>query len=137
MVGVLLIAHGALAEGFVESAKMIMGDDIPNYRALRLEIGADLEEYTNAFLTAIHELNTGDGVLVLADLFAGTPANVSFQNFRDGGYELLTGANLAMVVEALSNRDDFTLEEVKVNALEAAKVSIVDVSERFKKQLKP
>lgn len=137
MVGVLLIAHGALAQSLVESAKMIMGDDIPNYRALQLEIGADLEQYKSDFLTAVRELNTGDGVLVLADLFAGTPANTALQNLRQEGYGLLTGANLAMVVEALSNRDDFTLEEVKVNALEAAKVSIVDVSERFKKQLKP
>ena len=131
MVGVLLIAHGALAEGFVESAKMIMGDDIPNYRALRLEIGADLEEYTNAFLTAIHELNTGDGVLVLADLFAGTPANTALRNLQQERYGLLTGANLAMVVEALSNRDGMTLSEVKEAALEAAHASMVDINQKL------
>ena len=85
MVGVLLIAHGALAQSLVESAKMIMGDDIPNYRALQLEIGADLEQYKSDFLTAVRELNTGDGVLVLADLFAGTPANTALQNLRQEG----------------------------------------------------
>ena len=132
MVGVLLIAHGALAQSLVESAKMIMGDDIPNYRALQLEIGADLEQYKNEFLTAVRELNTGDGVLVLADLFAGTPANTALQNLRQEGYGLLTGANLAMVVEALSNRDGMTLEEVKEAALEAAKASMVDINQKLK-----
>ncbi|MBP3465410.1 MAG: PTS sugar transporter subunit IIA [Angelakisella sp.] len=132
MVGVLLIAHGALAQSLVESAKMIMGDDIPNYRALQLEIGADLEQYKSDFLTAVRELNTGDGVLVLADLFAGTPANTALQNLRQEGYGLLTGANLAMVVEALSNRDGMTLEEVKEAALEAAKASMVDINQKLK-----
>ena len=132
MVGVLLIAHGALAQWLVESAKMIMGDDIPNYRALQLEIGADLEQYKSDFLTAVRELNTGDGVLVLADLFAGTPANTALQNLRQEGYGLLTGANLAMVVEALSNRDGMTLEEVKEAALEAAKASMVDINQKLK-----
>lgn len=132
MVGVLLIAHGALAQSLVESAKMIMGDDIPNYRALQLEIGADLEQYNSDFLTAVRELNTGDGVLVLADLFAGTPANTALQNLRQEGYGLLTGANLAMVVEALSNRDGMTLEEVKEAALEAAKASMVDINQKLK-----
>ncbi len=132
MVGGLLIAHGALAQSLVESAKMIMGDDIPNYRALQLEIGADLEQYKSDFLTAVRELNTGDGVLVLADLFAGTPANTALQNLRQEGYGLLTGANLAMVVEALSNRDGMTLEEVKEAALEAAKASMVDINQKLK-----
>ena len=132
MVGVLLIAHGALAQSLVESAKMIMGDDIPNYRALQLEIGADLEQYKSDFLTAVRELNTGDGVLVLADLFAGTPANTALQNLRQEGYGLLTGANLAMVVEALSNRDGMTLEEVKEAALEAAKASMVAINQKLK-----
>ena len=132
MVGVLLIAHGALAQSLVESAKMIMGDDIPNYRALQLEIGADLEQYKSEFLTAVRELNTGDGVLVLADLFAGTPANTALQNLRQGGYGLLSGAKLAMVVEALSNRDGMTLEEVKEAALEAATASMVDINQKLK-----
>lgn len=132
MVGVLLIAHGALAQSLVESAKMIMGDDIPNYRALQLEIGADLEQYKSDFLTAVRELNTGDGVLVLADLFAGTPANTALQNLRQEGYGLLTGANLAMVVETLSNRDGMTLEEIKEAALEAAKASMVDINQKLK-----
>ena len=132
MVGVLLIAHGALAQALVESAKMIMGDDILNYRALQLEIGADLEQYKNEFLTAVRELNNGDGGLVLADLFAGTPANTALQNLHQEGYGLLTGANLAMVVEALSNRDGMTLEEVKEAALEAAKASMVDINQKLK-----
>ena len=45
MVGILLIAHGSLAEGFARSAEMIMGDDFPQYRALCLEPGMDIEEY--------------------------------------------------------------------------------------------
>ena len=114
MVGILLIAHGSLAEGFVRSAEMIMGDDFPQYRALCLEPGMDIEEYNECFVRAVRELNTGDGVLVLAE-----------------SYEVITGANLAMVIEAISNREDATLEEVKENAMQAARVSMVDIKEKL------
>ena len=131
MVGILLIAHGSLAEGFARSAEMIMGDDFPQYRALCLETGMDIEEYNECFVRAVRELNTGDGVLVLADLFAGTPANVALRNLRKESYEVITGANLAMVIEAISNREDATLEEVKENAMQAARVSMVDIKEKL------
>ena len=71
------------------------------------------------------------GVLVLADLFAGTPANVALRNLRQESYEVITGANLAMVIEAISNREDATLEEVKENAMQAARVSMVDIKEKL------
>lgn len=132
MVGILLIGHGHMAQEMVESAKMIMGEEIPAYAALPLILGEDLEDYERRFLAALHALNTGDGVLVLADFFAGTPANVALRNLREQGYGLLTGMNLAMVIEALSNREGFTMEEVKENAMEAARVSMVDINERLK-----
>ena len=131
MVGILLIAHAQLAQAFVESAKMIMGEEIPNYKALPLSLGEDLDEYRDRFLDAAHSLDEGDGVLVLADLFAGTPANVALQNLQAERYGLLTGANLAMAIEALSNRDGASLTEVKENALQAARVSLVDINERL------
>lgn len=131
MVGVLLVAHGHLTEAMIDSAKMIMGDEIPAYEALTLELGEDLSLYTQRFLDAIHRLDTGDGVLVLADLFAGTPANVALQNLQAERYGLVTGMNLAMVIEALSNRDGATLSEVKEMALEAAQISLVDINQKL------
>lgn len=131
MVGILLVAHGALAREMVESAKMIMGDEIPQYEALILERGEAVEHYRDKFLAALHRLNTGDGVLVLADLFAGTPANTALQNLKNEHYGLVTGMNLAMVIEALSGRDGATLSEVQEAALEAAQVSMVDINKRL------
>lgn len=131
MVGVLLVSHAPLADALIESAKMIMGEDIERYATLPLTLGEDLDLYRERFLKAIHELNDGDGVLVLADLFAGTPANVALQNLQQERYGLLSGVNLAMAIEALSNREDATLEEVKANALQAARVSLVDINERL------
>ncbi len=131
MVGVLLTAHGALAPAYLQSARMIAGEDLPHCAALELTPGEDLELYKARFLQAVRSLDGGEGVLVLADLFAGTPANVALQNLPQERYGLVTGANLGMVIEALSCREGAALSELKERALLAARTSIVDMNEKF------
>ncbi len=127
MVGILVVSHEPLASALLESAKMIMGDTLPQCDAHTLILGQDLDAFESELLRKAAMLDGGEGVLVLADLFAGTPANTAMRAMRERTLALVSGVNLGMLIEALSCREGASIDEVRDAALEAAHASIVDI----------
>lgn len=132
MIGVLIMTHSILGSALMESSKMILGEDIRKCFAHTLTLGEDIEEFEERFCELLDLLDDGDGVLVMTDLFAGTPANVAMRSMRERRFQCISGVNLGMVLEVLTVRDGQSLEEVKNAALQAAKDSVVDVSGRVR-----
>lgn len=132
MVGVLIVSHAPLSSAFIESAKMIMGDELPPCDYLNLVIGQDMDAFAQVLEEKLNRLDFGHGVLVLADLFAGSPANAVAYLLNRLNVELVTGANLGMVIEALSSSSETGLVELKNMVLEAGQASIVDVGKRMR-----
>lgn len=131
MVGVLIVTHSPLAKALLESSQMIIGEDIKQCCAHTLILGQDMSDFEGKFNVYLDTLDDGDGVLVMVDLFAGTPANVAMRSMKDKNFECLSGVNLGMVVEALTSRNYLSLNDVKKAALEAGKLSIVDIREKI------
>ena len=131
MIGVLIVTHSPLADALLESSKMIGGDDIENCKTLTLTLGEDLEAFSDRFVSLVDSLNDGDGVLVLADLFAGTPANIAMRNMKERNFECISGVNLGMLLEVLSARNFMSMEELKKTAIHSAQLSIVDIGEKL------
>ncbi len=132
MIGILIVSHAPLASAFIESAKMIIGEDLPPCDSLNLAIGQDMDVFDKVLKEKLISLDFGDGVLVLADLFAGSPANAVAYRLNCPNVELITGANLGMVIEALSSASESGLTELKDMVLEAGQASIVDVGKRIR-----
>lgn len=103
MIGVLLVTHGRLAEELLAAAVRIAGP-LPNFRALSLDWSEGLEDARNKIRVAVHELESGDGVLVLSDMFGDTPSNAALACCDEGHVELISGANLPMVVRLACTR---------------------------------
>lgn len=103
MLGILLVSHGDMAKGLLSSAKMFFGDDIPHIDTLSLYLDTPVEEFKEKLNEKVSELNDGDGVLILADLFGGTPYNQSI-SLASGNIHVISGANLAVLVEVLGLR---------------------------------
>ena len=114
MIGILVVSHGALAEGMLDAARMFFGD-LPKAAALSLQDDGDADDFCARLAEKISELDDGSGVIILADLFGGTPCNRSAR-FLSERVRLIAGVNLAMLMETLSARD----EEADIEALAAA-----------------
>lgn len=116
MVGVLILTHGKLADGLKNSVEMIMGQN-ESFNTLGLYEGDDFSEFKKNVLEHISLLDTGEGVLVLVDLFGASPYNSVMFNYqeiksREKNIRLITGVNLPMVIESLNARNYMKLDQL-------------------------
>ena len=130
MVGIVDMTHGDLADGLLSASEVIMGP-AQQVRTLSLRREGNVDELTAEFGRALEEVDTGDGVLVLADLFGGSPCNVASMGLRNArAYHLVSGVNLPMLIEALNSRDEgLGPEELAQRCLESAHAGMRHVNE--------
>jgi len=105
MVGLVVAAHGRLAEELVATAEQIVGP-ISDVKTVGIEPGSTPEVIRQKMRDAVHDLDAGDGVLVLADLFGGTPCKESLMLVNREHLEVLAGVNLPMLLKAASLRKE-------------------------------
>lgn len=130
MIGVLLVTHGSFGAELLRSAELIVGP-FEQAEALTLQHGDDVQELRKQVAERIRALDQGDGVLVLIDLFGGSPSNIAAANMRDSDFQCLTGINMAMLVEALEFREECGLAELAKRCREAGREGIRDLREAF------
>ncbi len=127
MIGVLIVAHGALGEALVQSACHVLGR-VPERLGHLAVAGKDDPEALAARAGAlVRELDTGDGVLVLADIYGATPGNVALRLLRAGRVEGVAGVSLPMLVRVLNYRDR-PLAVVVQKALSAGAEGVVHMT---------
>lgn len=102
MVGLVVATHGRLAEELLHTAEGIVGR-LEQCEAVSIGAGLSMEDCRARLGDAIHRVNSGEGVLVLTDMFGGTPANLAL-TFLDDGLEVVTGVNLPMVMKLATAR---------------------------------
>lgn len=126
----MLLSHGGLAEAFAESARMLMGD-VEDVEAICLQPAEPVEEYEKKIEKVLKEqTEKGREVLILSDLFFGSPFNVTVNLSRKYRFQHITGMNLGVLLEALSLRGTAASgEELRTSLMAAAKDSIVDVNQ--------
>jgi len=114
MVGLVVAAHGHLADELVHTAEQIVGQ-LPSVRTCSIEPGASAESIGSTMLQAVSQLDDGQGVIVLADLLGGTPCNQSLSLCAAHKLEVVAGVNLPMLLKANSLRKEpMPLEDLAV-----------------------
>ncbi|MGQ0508009.1 MAG: PTS sugar transporter subunit IIA [Myxococcaceae bacterium] len=103
MVGLVIASHGHLADELVATAESIVGK-LTHIATCSIEPGASPDDIRSKMGQAVASVETGDGVIVMADLFGGTPCNQSLLLCREGHLEVLTGVNLPMLLKASTLR---------------------------------
>jgi PTS system mannose-specific IIA component len=112
MVGFLIVSHGAFAEGLGDAAQMIMGEQ-DNLVTLGLQPDQSPENLKSKMKSAVERLDQGEGVLVLVDLFGGTPGNTAAYLLQmENELEVLTGINLPLLLELLNLRSFQSIDEL-------------------------
>ena len=123
MIGLLIVTHCDLGKEFLNAAEFIVGrmDQSDTVSITQISDSGELRKKLEAKIAA---LDSGQGVLILTDMFGGTPSNISLSFLKEEMIEVLTGVNLPMVIAIAQNRSDLKLWELAEKAQEAGKMSI-------------
>ena len=103
MIGILVVTHGQLARELVTAAEMIVGE-IPNVTPVSIGWHDDPGDAQNDIREGIERVETGDGTVILTDMFGGTPSNLSLAFLEKDRVEVVTGVNLPMLIKLVSLR---------------------------------
>lgn len=128
MIGLVLVTHGRLAAEFVVAMEHVVG---PQTAVETICIGPDddMELRRGDIATAIESVDTGRGVIVLTDLFGGTPSNLAISLMKPGQIEVIAGINLPMLIRLEGARKTMDVKEAVAAAREAGRKYISVASE--------
>jgi mannose PTS system EIIA component len=105
MIGILIIAHETLGDSLIECASHMLGTKPQQLVALNVKSKDDPDKLLQQARVMIKEIDSGDGVIVLSDIYGGTPCNIATKLVGISTAEGLSGLNLPMLIVALSNRE--------------------------------
>lgn len=110
MIGVLITTHGNLGSELIKAAELIRGS-LRGIVHVSVDQTKGVEDLKKEISTAIKKLDQGQGVLILTDLFGGTPSNISLSFLKEGKVEVITGVNLPMLLKLPDIREGMRLKE--------------------------
>lgn len=110
MVGVVVMTHGNLGRELIRAAELIKGE-LKGVIPISVDAAKGVEDLKKEIVSAIKKADTGSGVLILTDLFGGTPSNISLSFLKKNKVEVVTGVNLPMLMKVPDVREDHDLAE--------------------------
>jgi len=114
MVGVVIVTHCDLAGELLRATRCIVGEEraVEAMEALSVQMNEMNEELRKKIAAAIRKVDRGEGVLILTDMFGGTPSNLSLSFLQEGQVEVVTGVNLPMMIALGNYREGKSLREL-------------------------
>ncbi len=131
MIGTVVVAHGNIGLEMVRVARSIVVDSAP-MAGVALEHDEDVEKMRQKIRTAIAEVDRDGGVLLLSDMFGGTPSNLCLSFLQEGKIEVITGVNLPMLIKLANFRGEKPLAEVALFIKEYGQKNIALAGEVLK-----
>ncbi len=110
-VGVVIVTHYGLGEEFLQALHLIV-PDAPNFLCVSVQPDQPVDEMRARIASALESADQGAGILVLTDMFGGTPSNISLSFLDEHHVEVVTGMNLPMLIKLATLREEKSLEEL-------------------------
>jgi PTS system mannose-specific IIA component len=120
MIGMVLVTHGRLAMEFRAALEHVVGPQA-QFEAIAVESDGNTELCRCEILDAVKRVDTGDGVVLLTDMFGGTPSNLAISCMNGRRVEVVAGINLPMLIKLAKVRDELGLEEAVAQAQDAGR----------------
>ncbi len=129
MIGLVLVTHGQLAAEFRQALEHVVGTQ-EQFATLAIGPDDDVEHRRRDILTAVGKVDDGNGVIILTDMFGGTPSNLAISVMRAGSVEVIAGVNLPMLIKLASVRAENDMEKALHCAQESGR-KYINVASRL------
>ncbi len=133
MIGLVLVTHGRLAEELIAATEHVVGAQ-RGVRAICIGPDDDMEQQRKDILQAVGDVDDGGGVILLTDMFGGTPSNLAISIIDEANVEVIAGVNLPMLIKLASVRESESLKEAVTSAQDAGRKYINVASALLAKQ---
>ena len=120
MIGLVVVTHGRLAEEFIAAAEHVVGPQ-PAMQAVSIGPDDDMDMRRREIIAAAKACDSGDGVVILTDMFGGTPSNLAISVMSTGKIEVIAGVNLPMLIKLAEVRGKLPMAEAALAAQEAGR----------------
>ena len=120
MIGMILVTHGRLAEELIAALEHVVGPQ-DGVAAVCIGPDDDMEQHRQKIMEQTRETDDGDGVVLLTDMFGGTPSNLAISVMDKVNVEVIAGVNLPMLIKLTSVRDSLPLAEAVASAQESGR----------------
>ena len=110
-IGVVIVTHYGLGQEFLLALRLIV-PEAPTYQSVSIDPNQTVDEMRASIARALEEADQGQGVLVLADMFGGTPSNISLSFLEEHAVEVVTGLNLPMLIKLATMTEEKSLEDL-------------------------
>ena len=124
MIGIVIVTHSQLGDALIEAAEFIIGDRPEALVSVSIDLTESAEVLRTRIDEGIKKVQSKDGVLILTDMFGGTPSNLSYSFLEEGRIEVISGVNLPILIQAVNTRSKMDLNTLAVKLEEFGKKSI-------------
>ena len=128
MIGIVVVSHGKLAKELLAATEHVVGEQ-QCFRAISIEPDDDMDARRAQIKDMAKACDSGRGVIILTDMFGGTPSNLAISIMKDEKVEVIAGVNLPMLIKLSEVRDQLPLDEAAQEASEAGRKYISIASE--------
>ena len=124
MIGIVIVTHSQLGDALIEAAEFIIGNRPESLVYVSIDLTESAEVLRTRIDEGIKKVQSKDGVLILTDMFGGTPSNLSYSFLEEGRIEVISGVNLPILIQAVNTRSKMDLNTLAVKLEEFGKKSI-------------
>ena len=124
MIGIVIVTHSQLGDALIEAAEFIIGGRPKAMVSVSIDLNQSAEKLRGKISEGIKKVEKKDGVLILTDMFGGTPSNLSYSFLEEGRVEVLSGVNLPILIQAVNTREKMGLDKLAMSLEAFGKKSI-------------
>ena len=124
MIGIVIVTHSQLGEALIGAAEFIIGRRPESIESVSIDLSESAEKLREKIARGIKKVKEQEGVIILTDMFGGTPSNLSFSFLEEGHIEVLSGVNLPILIQAVNTRKKMELDQLAANLEAFGKKSI-------------
>jgi PTS system mannose-specific IIA component len=124
MIGIVIVTHSQLGDALIDAASFIIGASPQAVVAVSIDLNQNVDRLRQKIAGGLRQVRSSEGILILTDMFGGTPSNLSYSFLEEGRVEVLSGVNLPMLIKAINTRERLRLPELAVELEVYGKKSI-------------
>jgi mannose PTS system EIIA component len=112
MIGIVIVTHSQLGDALIDAAEFIIGSRPETMVAVSINLKEDVDKLRKKIAQGIKKVDHNRGVLILTDMFGGTPSNLSYSFLEEGRVEVISGVNLPILIKAVNIQEEMELGEL-------------------------